>query len=67
MKGCGKPEQHKRKRIRPKAKFDQVPGNTVVEAERCPECGIYVIAEQLGLRDQGSHLIPAALAEIIEE
>ncbi|HXH86714.1 MAG TPA: hypothetical protein VNI35_07790 [Nitrospira sp.] len=44
-----------------------MPGNTVVEAERCPECGIYVIAEQLGLRDQGSHLIPAALAEIIEE
>ena len=67
MKDWGKPEQHQRKRIRLQAKFGQVPAGTVVEADVCPECGIFVIAEQLGLHDQGSYLIPATLAEIIEE
>ncbi len=44
-----------------------MPAGTVVEADVGPECGIFAMAEQLGLRDQGSYLIPAALAEVIEE
>lgn len=67
MKDCGKPEQHREKRIRLRAKFGQMPAGTVVEADICPECCIFVIAEHLGLHDQGSYLIPAALAETIEE
>jgi hypothetical protein len=67
MKDCGKPEQHRKKHLRLRTEFGQVPAGTVVEADICPECGIFVIAEQLGLDDQGFYLIHALLAEIIEE
>jgi hypothetical protein len=35
--------------------------------DQCRHFTTVVAAEQLGLSDQGSYLIPAALAEIIEE
>jgi len=67
LKDCRKPEQHQRRRIKLLAKFGQAPAGSIVEADICPECGIFVGAEQLGLSDHGSYLIPAALAEIIME
>jgi hypothetical protein len=41
------------------------PGTTV-EAEICPDCGVYVKARQLGCNDEGFYMIPSALAEVIE-
>lgn len=67
MKDCGKPEQHQKKRIKLRSKFRQVPAGTVVEADVCPECGVFVADEQLGLPSHGSYMIPSALAEVVEE
>ncbi len=67
MKDCGKPARHQSKRIKLRAEFGQMPAGTMVEADICPECGIFVADEQLGLPSGGSHMIPSAFAEITKE
>jgi len=64
---CGKPEQHQKSRVKLLAKFGKAPAGTVVEADLCPECGVFVASAQLGLSDKGSYMIPSRLAQIIKE
>ena len=60
---CG--EKHRKGRVKLLVKFGNAEPGTVVEAEICPDCGVYVTAKQLGWNDEGSFMIPRALAEAV--
>jgi hypothetical protein len=61
---CG--ERHQKRRVKLLVKFGNAEPGTVVEAELCPDCGVYVTAKQLGCNDEGLYVIPSALAEVVE-
>jgi hypothetical protein len=67
LKDCGKPEQHRKERIKLRAKFGQAPAGSIVRADICSDCGTVVAAQELGLADHGTYLIPAKLAEIVKK
>ena len=62
---CGK--GHQKRRIKLLVKFGNAEPGTIVEAELCPCCGVYVKAKQLACNDEGFYMIPSALAEVVEE
>ena len=62
---CGK--EHQKGLIKLRVKFGNGKAGTIVEAELCPDCGVYVKAKRLGCNDEGSYLIPSALAEVVED
>ena len=39
---------------------------TMVEAEDCPDCCVYVKAKQLGYNYEGFYMIPSSLTEVVE-
>jgi hypothetical protein len=45
--------------------FGNAEPGTIVEAERCPACGVYVKAKQLGCNEEGFCMIPTALPDQI--
>jgi hypothetical protein len=47
--------------------FGNAEPGKIVEAELCPDCGVYVEANQLGCNDEGFYMIPSALAEFVED
>jgi len=60
-------KKHLKQRIKLLVNFGSAKPGTIVEAEICPDCGVYVKAKQLGCNDEGSYMIPSALAQIIED
>jgi formate dehydrogenase maturation protein FdhE len=48
-------------------KFGNSRAQAIVEAEICPDCGVYVKAKQLGRNDEGFYLIPSALGQVVED
>ena len=62
---CGK--KHQKRRVTLLVRFGNAEPGRIVEAELCPACGLYVKAKQLACNDEGFYMIPAALAEIVED
>jgi len=62
---CGK--GHQKRRIMLLVKFGNSRAQAIVEAEICPDCGVYVKAKQLGRNDEGFYLIPSALGQVVED
>ena len=62
---CGK--EHQKRRVKLLVKFGNAEPGTIVEADRCPDCGVKVTSKQLGYTDEGWYMIPSALAEVVEE
>jgi len=62
---CGK--RHEERRVKLLMGFGNAKPGTIVAAERCPDCGVSVKARQLGCNDEGFYMIPAALAEVVED
>ena len=62
---CGK--RHQKRRVKLLVKFGNAEPGTIVEAELCPECGVFVTAKQLGCSDEGLYMIPSALAEVVKD
>jgi len=62
---CGK--GHQKRRVKLRVKFGRGKAGTIVEAELCPDCGVYVKAKQLGCNDEGYYMIPSALVEVVED
>ncbi len=60
-------ERHQKRRVKLLARFGNAEPGTVVEAEVCPDCGVYVKAKQLGCNDEGHYMIPSALAEVVKD
>jgi hypothetical protein len=48
-------------------KFGKAEPGTIVEAELCPDCGVKVTSKRLGWNDEGWHMLPSALAEVVED
>ncbi len=62
---CGK--GHEKRRVKLLVKFANAEPGTIVEAEICPDCGVKVTSKQLGRNDEGFHMIPAGLPEVVED
>ena len=62
---CGK--RHQKRRVKLLVKFGDSRAQAIVEAEICPDCGVYVKAKQLGCNDEGYYMIPSALVEVVED
>jgi len=62
---CGK--GHQKRRVKLLVKFGNAQSGTIVEAELCHYCGVYVKAKQLGCNDEGFYTIPSAVAEVVED
>jgi hypothetical protein len=60
-------EAHQKRRLKLLVKFGNAEPGTIVKAELCPSCGVYVKAKQLGCNDEGFYLIPSALAKVVED
>jgi len=65
MMVCGK--RHQKQRVKLLVGFANAKPGTIVEAEICSDCGVYVKAKQLGCNDEGSYMVPSALAEVVED
>jgi hypothetical protein len=62
---CGKRPQ--KRRVKLLVRFGNSEPGKIVEGELCPDCGVDVKAEQLGCNDEGSYIIPSALAEVAKD
>ena len=62
---CGK--GHRKRRVKLPVRFGSAEPGTIVEAQFCPSCGVYVKAKQFGCNDEGLSTNPSALAEAAED
>jgi hypothetical protein len=59
---CGNP--HAKRKAKLLAGFGKAKAGTVVEADVCPVCGVYVRSKAIGLDDEGAWMVPSELAEL---